>query len=165
VNIYIHDDTTYSGFINRGSQAAYSFHSQWKRGTDSPICLELTLGDNYDILELINNKQVDHFHYHRGKRAYNRHKKEAMYYFGYKVPTKKEKPTKKIIYSDSIYNPLKIAEIKVNGKLLPNGNHLSGCKYTDYSEDKAKLVEEYNKIFTEWENKRKEFREKIFESV
>ena len=155
--IFEYNDNTNQGIIHGSMPSYQSFTSKWMYGDNKVDCIEFLIG-SIDMFRILTDKTD--YDYHRSKRAWNRHKKEAEKHFGIYIEKKEKKiETERVFYHSHYMDKINEATIKKGAKSI---SHFKNPTKTKWTEEKAKLVEEYNVLLEESKRKLSEFHDKIF---
>ena len=155
--IFKYNDETNQGIINRSTPYYESFDSEWYFENNNVICKKFLIG-KFDMFTILKDKT--NYDYNRSRRAWNRHKIEAEKYFGIYIEKKKHKvETERVFYHTYYLDKIDEAVIKKGGKSI---SHYRNPTKTKWTEEKEKLVNEYNILLEESKIKLSELHDKIF---
>jgi hypothetical protein len=154
--IHEYHDSTNQGII-QGSMPTYTnWDSIWEDKGEKLVCIKFESRWYKDVLEVLKNKENEG--YIACKRAYNRHKAEIEKKIGtYVEPKKKDVEMVKVLFVN--WQWIGTATVKKGAVSIENYRRPT---QTPWTEDKAKLADEYNKMLIENRGKEQALWSKIF---
>ena len=161
--IHEYSDSTNQGIINGSMPSYMSWHSIWEDKGEKLVCIKFTEGQHEDVLAILKTKGKSdesniRFMYRRCVLAYNRHKKEIEMKLGtYKEPKKKDVEMVKVLYVN--WQGIGTATVKKGTVSIESYRRPT---QTPWTEDKAKLADEYNKMLIDNRGKEQALWSKIF---